>query len=89
MARVWCIQHIVSRGDAAFFSGASQLKRLEGSEADLVEVRFRGHKGDQIQVGSVVVRTGSEVRGPRSELGEDGGAVAHMVNPILTLNDPR
>ena len=55
------------------------MRRLEWSEADRVEVRFRGHKGHQAQVGSVVVRTRSEVRGPRSELGKGGGAVAVMV----------
>ena len=55
------------------------MGRLEWCEDDRVEVRFRGHKGDQAQVGSVVVRTRSEVRGPRSELGKGGGAVAVMV----------
>ena len=43
--------HCLTRGDVAFFSGGSQLRRLEWSEADRVEVRFRGHKGDQAQVG--------------------------------------
>ena len=71
--------HCLTRGDVAFFSGGSQLRRLEWREADRVEVRFRGHKGHQAQVGSVVVRTRSEVRGPCSELGEGGGAVALMV----------
>ena len=71
--------HCLTRGDVAFFSGDSQLGRLEWSDADRVEVRFRGHKGDQAQVGSVVVRTRSEVRGPRSGLDEGGGAVALMV----------
>ena len=33
-------------------------------------------------MGSVVVRTRSDVRGPRSELGEGGGAVALMVVPL-------
>ena len=36
-------------------------------------------KGDQAQVGRVVVHTRSEVRSPRSELGGGGRAVALMV----------
>ena len=62
-----------------FFYGDSQLRRLERSEADRVEVRFRDHKGDQAQVGSVFACTRSEVRSPRSDVGEGGGAVALMV----------
>ena len=34
-----------------------------------VELRFCGHKNDHIHVGSSVVRTRSEVRGPCAELG--------------------
>ena len=71
--------HCLTGSDVAFFSGERQLKRLQWSDADRVEVRFRGHTGDQAQVGSVIVRTRSEVRGPCSELGEVGGAVALMV----------
>ena len=41
-------------------------------------MQFRGRKGDRAQVGSVIVRTRSEVRGPCSELGEGGGAFALM-----------
>ena len=71
--------HCLTRSDAAFFSGDRQLRRLQWSDADRVEMRFRGHKGDQAQVGSVIVRTRSEARDPCSELGEGGGAVAIMV----------
>ena len=69
----------LTRGDVAFFFGDSQLLRLQWSYADHVEVRFHGHKGDQVQLGNVVVRTRSWVRGPRSGLGEGVGAVVFMV----------
>ena len=70
--------HCLTRSDVAlfffffFFPGDRQLRRLQWSDADWVEVRFRGHKGDQAQVGSVIARTRSEVRGPCSEMGEGG-----------------
>ena len=54
--------------DVALFSGHNQQRRHQWSDVDRVELRFRGHKGDQAQVGSVVLRTRSEVRGPCSEL---------------------
>ena len=71
--------HCLTRRDVAVFSGNSQLRCLHWSDADRVELRLRDHKNDRVQVGSVVVRTRSEVRGPCSELGEGGGAVALMV----------
>ena len=55
--------HCLARSDVAYFSGDRQLRRLQWSDADRVAVRLRGHKGDQAQVGSVIVRTRSEVRG--------------------------
>ena len=55
------------------------MRRLQWGDADRVEVRFRGHTGDQAQVGNVIVRTRSEFRGPCSELGAGDGAVALMV----------
>ena len=76
----------------AFFAGESQLGILGCYRADRVEVRFRGHKGDRGQAGSVVVRTRSAVRGPRSDLGTGGGAVALMVDLLLrhpALSEPR
>ena len=39
--------HCLTRGDVAFFAGEQQLGILEWHRADRVEVRFRGHKGDQ------------------------------------------
>ena len=71
--------HCLTRRDVAFFAGDRQLRRLQWSDVDRVEVRFRCNKGDQAQAGSVVVRTRSEVRGQWSEWGEGGGAVALMV----------
>ena len=70
--------HCLTRSDVALFFWR-QTRGLQWSDADRVEVRFRGHKGDKAQVGSVFVCTRSEVRGPCSELGEGGGAVALMV----------
>lgn len=71
-----CTQNIVSTEVMLrFVSGDTQLRRLQWSDVDSNEVRFRGHKEDQAQVGSVVACTRSEVRGPCFELGESGGAV--------------
>ena len=78
--------HCLARSDVAFFfSGDRQLRRLHWSDADRVEVRLRGRKGDQAQVGSVIVRTRGEVRGLCSQLGEGGGAVALMVALLSCL----
>jgi len=71
--------HCLTQSDAAFLFGDSELRRLQWSDADLVEVRFRGHKGDQVQIGSVVVGIWSEVRGPCSELVEGGRAVTLLL----------
>ena len=72
--------HCLSEVMLRYFSGDRQLRRLQWSDADRVKVRLRGHIGDQAQVGSVIVRTRSEVRGPCSELGEGGVAVALMIS---------
>ena len=48
-------------------------------QVDRVEVRFRGHKGDQLQEGSTIMRTRSEVNGAYPGLRTGGGAVALMV----------
>ena len=42
-------------------------------------MRFKSHKGDQEQKGSVPVRTRTEVRGSKSSFRKDGGAVAFML----------
>ena len=54
-----------------------QLGEGRRQEADKVEVRFRGSKGDQGRKGTVVVRT-SKACG----VGEDGGAVGLLVELI-------
>ena len=69
----------LTRGDVAFFATGTPLRDTRGEQPHKVEVRFKGHKGDQDQVGSVRVRTRSEVRGPRSSSTADGGAVAPML----------
>ena len=58
--------HCVTRDDVTFFNDGDQLDVRRWREAERVEVRFRGHKGDQLQKGSTLVRTRSEVvRVPR------------------------
>ena len=71
--------HCLSRGDVAFYSGRKQLPFLRWREVDSVEIRFRGHKGDQGQAGNVLVRTRKDVRGVGSSLREGGGVVALLV----------
>ena len=71
--------HCLTRGDVAFYADGTQLEYLRWRQADKVEVRFTGHKGDQEQVGSVRVRTRTEVRGSKSSFRVDGGAVALML----------
>ena len=53
---------------------------FEWHRVDRVEVRLRGHKGDQGQAGSVIVRTRLVVLGELSGLGTGSGAVALMVD---------
>ena len=53
----------LTRGDVAFYAQGTQLDTDRWQQADKVEVRFKGHKGDQEQIGSVRVRTRDEVRG--------------------------
>ena len=75
MHQVQCL----SRGGVVFYSGRRQLAFLRWWQADLVEIRFRGHKGDQGQAGNILVRTRKEVRGVGSSLREGRGAVALLV----------
>ena len=56
-----------------------RLTSLQWKQATNIEVRFRGHKGDEAQQGSVVVRTRDNAWGMRSGVGAGGGAVALMV----------
>ena len=71
--------HCLTRGDMTVFATGTQLRDTRGQQPDKVEVRFKGHKGDQDYVGGVRVRTRSKVRGPRSSFRADGGAVALML----------
>ncbi|CAB1109801.1 unnamed protein product [Ectocarpus sp. CCAP 1310/34] len=71
--------HCLTRRDVAFFRGSRQLEYMHWQQADRVEIRFRGHKGDQGQIGDVRARTRDEVHGPRSGYRANGGAVALMV----------
>ena len=47
--------HFLTRGVVAFYTGRKQLPFLRRWEADLVEIRFRGHKGHQCQAGNVLL----------------------------------
>lgn len=71
--------HCLTREQVAFRRGDHQLSYVDWREADAVEVLFRGHKADQLQQGTVRVRTRDEVHGPRSGYRTGGGAVALMV----------
>ena len=70
--------HCLDRGDVAFFAGDVQLAYALWPTADKIEVRVRGRKGDQDQIGSVRVRTRDEITGLRAGYRADGGAVALM-----------
>ena len=74
--------HCLTRGDVAFFAGDVQLAYALWPTADKIEVRVRGHKGNQDQIGSVRVRTRDKITGPRTGYRADGGAVALMVELI-------
>ena len=71
--------HCLTRGDVAFFAGDAQLAYALWPTAGKIEVRVRGHKGDQDMTGSVRVRTRDEITGPRSGYRAGGGAVTLMV----------
>ena len=44
-------------GVVAFYEGERQVKEGSSPDVDTVEVRFRGSKGDQGRIGTVLVRT--------------------------------
>ena len=71
--------HCLTLGDVAFFAGDVQLAYALWPTADKIEVRVRGRKGDQDQIGSVRVRTRDEITGPLAGYRAGGGAVALMV----------
>ena len=68
--------YYLRRADVAFFRGNIQLTVAQWSTADLVEVRFRGSKGDQLRKGAVVTRV---QKGPSMRVGEGGGAVDRII----------
>ena len=77
--------HCLTRKDVAFFSGNNQLEYVHWRQADKVEKTFRGHKGDQIQIGEMRARTLDEISGPQSGYRADGGAVALIVE-LMSLH---
>ena len=79
--------HCLSRGDVAFYAQSTLLDTDRWQQADKVEVRFKGHKGNQEQIGSVRVRTRDEIRGSRSSYRADGGAVAFMLELMSCFPD--
>ena len=62
----------------ALYRGGRRLASLQWHQATSIEVRCRGHKGDQAQQGSGTVRTRDDASGTRSVVEAGGGAVALM-----------
>ena len=60
--------HCLTRRDVALYKGERRLTSLQWHQATSIEVRFRCHKGDQAQQGSVIVRTRDDASGTRSGL---------------------
>ena len=50
----------------ALYKGERRLTSLQWHQATSIEVRFRGHKDDHTQQGSVIVRTRDDASGTRS-----------------------
>ena len=71
--------HCLTRRDVALYKGKRRLASLQWHQATSIDVRFRNHKGDQAQQGSVIVGTRDDASGTRSGVGAGGGAVALMV----------
>ena len=71
----------------ALYKGERRLTSLQWHQATSIEVRFRGHKGDQAQQGSVIVRTRDDASGTRSGVGASGGAVALVVVDSVGISD--
>ena len=61
------------------YTGERPLILVQWHQATSIEVRFRGHKGDQAQQGSVIVRTRGDASGTRFGVGAGGGAVVLIV----------
>ena len=64
--------HCLTRGGVAFYADGTQLEYMQWRQADRVDVRFKGHEGDQEQMGSIRVRTQTEVPGSKPSFGADG-----------------
>ena len=82
--------HCLTRKDIALFSGNNQLEYVHWRQADKMDINFRGHKGNQDQIGEVRPRTRDAVSDPQSGYRADGGAVALMVGSLschATLTD--
>ena len=71
--------HCLRRSDVEFFDGEHVLTPLHWHKATGVRVRFRGHKGDQSEMGACVTRVRDVARGASSQIGAGGGAVAVLV----------
>ena len=78
--------HCLTRKDVALYRGGQRLISLQRHQATSIEVRFRGHKGDQAKQGSVMVRTRDDARGALSEVGEGGEAVALVVELLSSYS---
>ena len=74
--------HCLTRRDVALHKGDRQLTSLQWHQATSIEVRFRGHKGDQAQHGSVIVSTRDDASGTRSRVGAGSGAVVFIVEML-------
>ena len=86
--------HCLTRRDVALYKGEPRLTSLQWHQAISIEIRFRGHKGDQAQPGPVIVRSRDDDSGTCSRVGAGGGAVALMVEllsvyPALPETPPR
>ena len=79
--------HCLTRGNVAFYAQSTQVDTDRWQQAYKVEVSFKGHKGDQEQIGSVRARARDEVRGSRSSYRADGWAVALMLELLLCFPD--
>ena len=85
--------HCLTRRDVALYNEDRWLTSLQWHQAISIEIRFRGHKGDQAQPGPVIVRSRDDDSGTCSRVGAGGGAVALMVEllsvyPALPENAP-
>ena len=71
--------HYLTRCDVAFHAGGTQMEYKRWGQPDRVEVRFKGHKGDQEQMGSVRVRTRIKVCRSKSSFRKANGVVTLLL----------